>query len=114
MKTTFILLTLVLSISAFSQSDWTVYNTNNSDISGNNVWNVTCDGIHVYISTNGYGLDYKFGSNWYQYNVGNSDLPDNEVNPVYIDPFGKIWIGIQKLFFLTGLQNALQKFKTCD
>jgi len=69
----------------FDDKDWTVYNTSNSILPGNQINSVAIDDFgSLWICTN-YGVVKKDGDNWILYNTQNSGLPDNKVLSVSCD-----------------------------
>jgi len=77
----------------FDGSNWLIYNTNNSDISSNNITTIKIDENGVkWIGTSS-GLTKINGSDWYTFDTSNSGLPENKINALTIDSNGTKWIG---------------------
>jgi len=67
------------------------YNTENSDIPSNEIFEITFDKDNILWGGSSNGL-FKFnGANWLVWNTENSAIPTNIVNGLYIAPNNKIW-----------------------
>lgn len=86
-------LTIVLNSVAFTQSQWKIFNENNSpfQVSVFNSRAVGCDGLgNVWIGTD-IGL-YKYdGIFWNYYNTSNSGIPYNNISNIFIDRINNLW-----------------------
>lgn len=81
--------------------DWAVYDTTNSGIPSNNIYDMKFDNDeNLWIAT-GNGLVKFDGTNWIVFNTNNSDLPEDAILSLEIDKDGIIWIG----FFNYGLMK---------
>jgi len=97
-------------LAKFDGVKWTVYNTSNSGLPGNNVWAIAIDGQgNKWIGTSG-GVLAKFdGVKWTIYNTSNSGLPGDCVSAIAIDGQGNKWIGNGDPFF-RNFGGGLAKF----
>ena len=80
----------------FDGENWTVYNTDNSNIPQNGVATVAIDkqdNKWIGYGFQGYGVARLSGTNWLIYNTTNSDLPHNDIAKIYVDRFNSKWIG---------------------
>jgi ligand-binding sensor domain-containing protein len=84
-------------LTKFDGTNWTTYNTWNSQLPGDNVRSIAIDGNGakwVGTVTYNYGGLAKFdGINWIIYNVSNSGLPLYSVTTITIDENSTKWIG---------------------
>lgn len=85
-------------LAKFDGADWTVFNTDNSDLPGNDIYCLAVDKNNNIWMGLGYehkdkGLVKFDGTNWTVYNEDNSELPDNEVRTIFIDDNDIRWIG---------------------
>jgi hypothetical protein len=91
-----IILTFLLSSVSFTQTQWRVFNENNSPfpISILNSGAVGCDGNgNVWIGTDN-GL-YKYdGMFWNKYDTFNSGIPYNEINKIFVDRLDNLWFNV--------------------
>jgi ligand-binding sensor domain-containing protein len=79
-------------LAEFDGTNWTVYNTSNSDLPDNEVLALAIDGSdNIWIGI--WGLAKFDGTNWTVYNTSNSGLPYNRVMALAIDGSDNIWIG---------------------
>jgi hypothetical protein len=99
MKKILLIILCTFSASSFVSAQFTIYNTANSDIGDNKVWDVECDAAgNVWLSTYDGGLtktitpDY---SNWTVYTTTNSQLSDNQTRPINKATNGEVWVGTQ-------------------
>ncbi len=76
-------------ISQYKDQVFTNHQTSTSGIYYNSIATV---GNKVYVGTNDDGLYYYDGSTWSTYTTDNSTLVDNEVEDVFSDSQGKLWI----------------------
>jgi len=85
----------------FDGINWTEYDTSNSDIPSNNIYDMKFDyDGNLWLAT-GNGLVKLDGSNWEIFNTTNSGLLQNEILSIEIDEKGIIWLG----FFNYGLMK---------
>jgi len=76
----------------YDNSDWTIFNIENSDIPDNKVSNILIDNFETrWLSCN--GLTAYNGLSWINYTPENSGLPEMFVNTICIDNYGNKWIG---------------------
>lgn len=82
-----------------SETDiWRVYNTGNSGIANNTVFDVEIDRDGVkWICTNE-GLSSFDGANWTTYKMNNSPLPANIVTTITVDSNNVKWIGTKGIY----------------
>jgi len=81
--------------------NWTVYDTSNSSIPSNNIYDMKFDkNGNLWMATNN-GLVKFDGTNWEIFNTTNSGLLENAILSIEIDENGIIWIG----FFNYGLMK---------
>ena len=81
-------------------TDWTVYNTSNSELPYNWVWDIAIDTQgNKWIGTgtlapgsSARGLVKYDGENWTMYNTSNSELPCNNILDLAFDDQGNLWI----------------------
>ena len=71
---------------------WTLYNTKNSDIGGNNIAAITADNKGVWVGTY-QGLCRLNGAEWLDYAMFNEKLKDQSINCMMLDKRGVVWIG---------------------
>ena len=71
---------------------WTVYNTKNSDIGGNNISAIAADSKGAWVGTY-QGLCRLNGGSWLDYAMFNEKLKDQSVNCLMTDKRGVVWIG---------------------
>lgn len=80
-------------VSKFDGTNWTTYNTSNSNIVSNYVNEIVIDASgNKWIGTNS-GLSKYDGTNWTTYTSSNSGLPGNAISALTIDAQGNKWIG---------------------
>lgn len=95
---------LFLTSSVFSFSQFTIYNTSNSNLPYNTVRCIDIDSNnHVWAGTDD-GLAKFDGSNWTIYNTSNSGLTDNQIRSIEFDDNGTLWVGtlVEGLFSYDG------------
>ena len=92
--TTLLAMMLAFVGTALAQGNgtWTVYNTKNSDIGGNNISAIAADSKGVWVGTY-QGLSRLNGASWLDYSMFNEKLKDQSVNCLMLDNRGKVWIG---------------------
>ena len=74
--------------------NWSLYDTTNSALPANNIYDMKFDEDgNLWIATSK-GLVKFNGNNWEIYNTSNSGLPDDMVLSIEIDEDGIIWIGL--------------------
>lgn len=71
---------------------WTVFDTRNSDICGNNISALAADNKGVWAGTY-QGLCRLSGASWMDYSMFNEKLKDQSVNCLMVDARGVLWIG---------------------
>ena len=76
----------------YNGSKWTTYNTTNSGIPDNNVYDIKDDLDGNYWLIYKDGLCKFDGNNWIVYNSSNSLLPENKIVSVEVDKLGTIWV----------------------
>lgn len=88
------LLLMLLSHTAFAQQTlWTIFNTSNSDIAGNNILALTTDAKgNKWVGTN-LGLCRLTGRTWTDYTMFNKKLKDQFINCLTTDKEGNLWLG---------------------
>lgn len=80
-------------LSKFDGTTWTTYNTSNSGISSNNIYQIVIDSHgNKWIATNE-GLNMFDGTTWTTYNTSNSGIANDYINQIVIDSDGNKWIG---------------------
>ncbi len=80
-------------LAKFDGTNWTIFNTSNSELPHNVVYSITIDGNgDKWIGTRE-GLAKFDGTNWTVYNTSNSGLPDNRISSLTTDDNGNTWIG---------------------
>lgn len=89
---TLVLLSLASSLMAQPNGTWTLYNTKNSDIGGNNISALAADTKGVWVGTY-QGLCRLNGASWLDYAMFNEKLKDQSVNCMMVDKRGVVWIG---------------------
>jgi hypothetical protein len=73
-----------------------VYNTGNSGLPNNSIWDLAIGAQGIkWIGTLSGGLAKFDGQNWTVYNTSNSGLPDNNIYSLAIDVQANVWIGTQ-------------------
>ena len=84
----------LVSLGAQAQQNgtWTLYNTKNSDIGGNNISAIAADSKGVWVGTY-QGLCRLNGASWLDYAMFNEKLKDQSVNCLMVDKRGVVWIG---------------------
>ena len=83
----------MMSLGAQAQSGtWTLYNTKNSEIGGNNISAIAADSKGVWVGTY-QGLCRLNGASWMDYAMFNEKLKDQSVNCLMVDKRGVVWIG---------------------
>ena len=80
------------SAQAQQNGTWTLYNTKNSDIGGNNIAAITADNKGVWVGTY-QGLCRLNGGSWLDYSMFNEKLKDQSINCMMMDKRGVVWIG---------------------
>lgn len=90
------LLLLSLSLTCFifsSNAQWTLFNTSNSLLPGNEIYCLAKDTTgNLWIGTD-YGLVKYDGAAFTIIDSSNSDLPVNEIRSIAFDKTGKMWVG---------------------
>ena len=74
--------------------NWTKYDTTNSQIPSNIIYDMEFDKVGNLWITSNKGLIKFNGSNWLTYNTTNSSLLENEILSIEIDESGIIWLGL--------------------
>jgi len=88
----FLVTLLIASVNA-QNPEWIVYDTSNSGLPENTVWEIEIDSAGIkWIGTLG-GVASFDGTNWMTYDTSNSGLPENTVLAIEIDSAGIKWIG---------------------
>ena len=84
----------LMGVGAKAQNNgtWTIYDTRNSDICGNNISALAADSKGVWAGTY-QGLCRLIGPAWMDYAMFNEKLKDQSVNCLMIDARGILWIG---------------------
>ena len=85
------LLLATLSLNA-QKGKWTVYDTQTSDICGNNVSALATDGSGAWVGTFN-GLCRLKGTGWMDYAMFNEKLKDQSINCLMVDKKGTLWVG---------------------
>ena len=91
-------------IARFDDTDWKVYNTNNTPLLYNGIESVGIDNYNNKWFSTTYGGVAKFNTEqnqWTIYTSENSGLPWNNTWTIYIDDQNKKWIGLQDGGFVT-------------
>ncbi len=113
MKKISLLIVLVIGffLHGFSQNPgWTVFDTVNSGLPGNDVRSIVIDNNqNKWIASYGDGIAKFDGTDWIVYNVDNSGLPGDYVHSIAIDSNQNIWIGIHDT-----ISGSLAKFDGTD
>ncbi len=87
------LLSLTTGVMA-QNPEWVVYNTENSELPGNEIIEVAFDPAGVlWIGTRSNGLVKFDGTAWTVYTTDNSKLPSNTVPALAFDTQGDLWVG---------------------
>jgi ligand-binding sensor domain-containing protein len=74
--------------------EWVVYNTDNSELPGNEVIELAFDPAEaLWIGTRSDGLARFDGETWTVYNMANSQLQSNTIPALAFDAQGELWIG---------------------
>jgi len=82
------------ALSGRAQLTWTIYNTGNSGIGNNFVYDIAQDAQgNKWFGVSFAGVRMFDGTTWTSYTTGNSGLPNNEVISVGIDGLGNKWFG---------------------
>ncbi len=81
-----------------AQGNWTLYNTSNSSLPDNTVYDIEIDQTNrVWMAVGSAeapkGVVCKYGDTWTLYNTANSSLPDNFVYTITPDTKGGLWMG---------------------
>lgn len=82
--------------------NWMNYNTTNSELPSNGIYNLTLDNNGTLWAATGGGLAKFDGIKWSTYNIENSGLPSNVLLSLEADIDGFLWIGY--------LENYMSKF----
>lgn len=80
-------------------TNWTVYDTGNSDLPDDFIHSITLSGSERWFGTLGGGAAHLSGGSWQIYNTSNSLLPEDDVLAIAIDANGGQWFAT----FDTGL-----------
>jgi len=97
-RLSFLVFAFVLTImELFAQdSSWTVFNTDNSGLPGNEVNAMVIDNNgNKWFGTVFHGAAKYDGENWEVFNTTNSELPDNYINAIASDQGGNLWFATQ-------------------
>lgn len=92
-KASLLILSLIISYTILAQNLWTVFNTSNSDISGNSIQCVIADRKHNKWVGTTLGLCRYTGKTWTDFSMFNEKLKDEFVNCLTVDAKGTLWIG---------------------
>ena len=77
----------------FNGTEWTIYNTTNSEIPDNSVKDITVDKDNVKWMTFEVGKLAKLQDTiWTVYDTNNSGLPDNQIYCIAVDSNNNKWI----------------------
>ncbi len=87
-----LMLLAAVSVTAQDNGLWTIYNTKNSDIGGNNISAIAADNKGAWVGTY-QGLCRLNGGSWLDYAMFNEKLKDQSVNCLMVDKRGVVWIG---------------------
>ena len=85
----------------YDGKNWIEFDTSNSEITSNNIYDMKFDSDGNLWMATGNGLVKFDGSNWIVFNTANSGLLQNEILSIEIDEKGIIWLG----FFNYGLMK---------
>lgn len=84
-------------LTRYNGSTWTTYDTINSGLPGQYIWDIAFDksGKVWIASENGHGVGVSTfdGTNWYTYNINNSGISSNKVYDIFIDAEDNKWFG---------------------
>ena len=75
---------------------WTVFNTSNSGLPGNSVYDIAIDSSNTLWVATGDGLAKFDGANWTVFNSANTPIPpsvNDDLFAVYVDWFQNVWVG---------------------
>ena len=88
------MLLMLVASTAWAQNNgtWTLYNTRNSDIGGNNISAIAADSKGVWVGTY-QGLCRLNNGVWQDYAMFNEKLKNQSVNCLMVDKRGVVWIG---------------------
>ena len=87
-----VLISMASCATAQTNGVWTLYNTRNSDISGDNIAALAADNKGVWVGTY-QGLCRLNGGSWLDYAMFNEKLKDQSINCLMTDRRGIVWIG---------------------
>jgi ligand-binding sensor domain-containing protein len=80
----------------WKESTWTIFNTDNSGLPGNDVRAILCDGQTEWIGTFDGGLVKFNGEDWQPVNTNTSAPFLSSVNSIFFDHNNKVWIGFKE------------------
>jgi len=81
-------------LARWDETDWTIWNTGNSDLPSNQINAVATEGDIIWVGTEA-GLARWANDSWTIYDTANSELPDNRVKKVTVASGGTIWCGLE-------------------
>lgn len=81
-----------LTMASAQNGTWTIYDTQTSDIGGNNISAIAPDSRGVWVGTY-LGLCRLNGAEWMDYTMFNEKLKNQSVNCLMVDSRGVLWIG---------------------
>ncbi|WP_223549883.1 T9SS type A sorting domain-containing protein [Aestuariivivens sp. NBU2969] len=88
---------------SFDGTNWEVYNSSNSGLPHDLLWNVTVEGANIIWMSTESGLTRFDGITWETFNTNNSMLRSNAINSILVDDNGTKWVGTDKgLISFTG------------
>lgn len=91
-------------IAKFDGTSWEIFNSGNSLLPDNNVWNFDVDTYgNLWVSSTVDGLLKFDGQNWIRYDTTNSSLPSNSVRAIAADTSGNVWFFARKSLTATYL-----------
>jgi len=95
MKIIFVLLIVLTElVKGQNPPQWIIYNTSNSLLPSNEIYNIAVDNINKkWISFVGYGLLKIENEEWTLYNTSNSNIPFDFLNSLNVDENSNFWAG---------------------
>ncbi|WP_242133911.1 T9SS type A sorting domain-containing protein [Aestuariivivens marinum] len=88
---------------SFDGTNWEVYNSSNSGLPHDLLWNVTVEGANIIWMSTESGLTRFDGITWETFNLDNSIMPSNTINSILVDDNATKWVGTEKgLISFTG------------